>query len=160
VEFFYFLGGAYLLLLLAATLHKTYKIRRLRSCKFLGERELVSVFWAWCDSNSCADIFENIENQEIARLINREPGVNKFRLLMPHVLLGIFSISFYQFLRPAGASGIGDCNQTPNCSNYAIGCLLRFNFIEALKKSKTRILNCSGESRVCFSENIAEDFHQ
>jgi putative component of membrane protein insertase Oxa1/YidC/SpoIIIJ protein YidD len=136
------------------------RIRRLRIKKYAGEQELVSVFWAWCGSTSCMDVLKFIKDQRTVHLIHQEPDLTTYRLLFPHVLLVIISISLYQFMRNSGSSGVGDCGQTPNCSNYAIGCFLRFKFFEAFKKSKSRIVNCSGRTNVSFSGNFTEDFRK
>ncbi len=151
------ISSVYLLAVGFVMAYRNYKVNQIKFLNKGGERELISIFWAWCDFSSNRDILRKLETSEIETLLYREPDINGFKLFMPHVLLVISFISVYQIFRPAGTSGLGDCNQTPNCSNFAIGCFFRFNFIEAFKKTKLRLFSCSGKNKVSFSETFADD---
>ncbi len=155
--FGYLLAGTYVFVLLTVVLHKAHKIRRLKRKEIVGQRELLCIYWAWCDHNSCGDVLSCIESTKTLDLLNRQPDVRASRLLLPHITLAIFLILVYQFLRPSGSSGLGDCAQTPNCSNFAIGSILRFEFFEAMRKIKVRLENCSGTLAVSFSEHFVDD---
>jgi undecaprenyl diphosphate synthase len=67
------------------------------------------------------------------------------RLINPLCLTTVLCILIYQKLRLGhGFLSSGDCPQTPNCSNYAIGALFRMPYMIALKRIKHRIDNCMG----------------
>lgn len=118
------------------------------------DRKALSLCWAWCSPAELSNLAEywgehrfynmrDIEENRLSRLVN------------PVVLFSILSILFYQlFLRPTGLFGLGHCKATPNCSNFAIGCLLRFNWFVAVAKLIIRIDSCHDAQPVSFIENF------
>ena len=118
------------------------------------DRKALSLCWAWCSPVELANISEYWGEHRFHHMGDIEG--NKFsRLVNPGVVFSILTILFYQtFLRPTGLFGLGNCKATPNCSNFAIGCLFRFNWFVAVSKAIIRVDSCHAAQPISFNENF------
>lgn len=118
------------------------------------DRKALSLCWAWCSPVELTSLAEYWGEHRFNNMGDIE-GSRLTRLMNPVVVFSILSILFYQlFLRPTGLFGLGRCKATPNCSNFAIGCFLRFNWFVALAKVIIRIDSCHAAQPVSFNENF------
>ena len=118
------------------------------------DRTALSQCWAWCEKSEIIDLRDYWGKHRFYDLVDFK-SIRRRRLLLPHVGMSIMVILFYQLmLRPTGILGLGTCKATPNCSNYALGVLLRYNFIIALSKIVIRVDSCHTGQPVSFSENF------
>lgn len=101
-----------------------------------------SIGWAWLSRSQILsfqmkwgrDCFGDILKYEHHRLN---------RVWLPNVALMMFLVLFYQyFIRRGGPFNLGRCSVTPNCSNFAIGCILRYSTYRAINMTITRIDCC------------------
>ena len=118
------------------------------------ERKALSFSWAWLNAKTQDNIFGNHICEKYLHALRDQPEIKLIRLILPHVNFVILAILFYQLIRPTSIKGLGYCLETPNCSNYSLGCFLRFGFFTALNKAFNRCLNCSGTHDVSFSDSF------
>ena len=118
------------------------------------DRKALSLCWAWCSPSEIKSLAGYWGEHRFHNMANMER--NSFnRLINPVVVFSILMILFYQLLlRPTGLFGLGRCKATPNCSNFAIGCFLRFNWLLALSKVIIRIDCCHAAQPISFTENF------
>ena len=118
------------------------------------DRIAISQAWAWCEKKEIIRLetywgkkrFFDMSNQDLLEIK---------KIYLPHVIFTVVFILIYQKLfRPTGLLGIGRCKGTPNCSNFAIGCLLRYPFVIAVAKTCIRLKYCHEGRPVSFMENF------
>lgn len=114
----------------------------------------ISLIWAWHDYRLIENYSIHIDEELMQLMVAEKRTLQRF-WLRPLNVIAISFIVFYQhFLRPTDALDVGLCKATPNCSNFAIGCFLRYSFWLALSKSIIRVDACSNSGRPSFSENF------
>lgn len=119
-----------------------------------NHQKAVSLIWAWASTESIQQAHFRWGSKRFGSLI-LEPKPSTTRLFLPHILVIVVGVLIYQrWFRYGGPLEPGDCPNTPNCSNYLIGCLTRFVFLTALSKGYTRYQNCSGHKPVSFDERF------
>ena len=113
----------------------------------------VSLIWAWARPRDLAALAFSYGQHRFGPIFT-EPRVQLWRLANPLMSLGIAGILVYQFvLRSDRGFKTGDCPAVPNCSNYAIGALLRFGLVEGVAKTVIRLKTCDGDhAHVSFHE--------
>ena len=118
------------------------------------DRRALSLAWAWCRSNKLDELQSYWGSHRFFN-VNDFARTQSHKLYLPHVTFTIVSILLYQAIfRPTGLFGLGRCKATPNCSNFAIGCLNRYGYFLALAKIIIRIDSCHAAQPISFSENF------
>lgn len=117
------------------------------------DRLAISLAWAWATPRDLGALAYSHGEQRLGPIFT-EPRIRLWRLANPIVLLGVAGVLLYQFLlRGDRGFKTGDCPAVPNCSNYAIGAVLRFGLIEGIAKTVIRLKTCDGDhARVSFHE--------
>jgi putative component of membrane protein insertase Oxa1/YidC/SpoIIIJ protein YidD len=102
----------------------------------------LSIYFATGDNSK---LFHKLQSLEEISSKQFEWGVvletSKFFTLInyPFILL----LKFYQFLYRKFQFHDRECVQIPNCSNFAIGTLMRFHLISSFFKIRERVKSCS-----------------
>lgn len=113
----------------------------------------ISLVWAWARPRDLAALAFSQGEHRLGPIFT-EPRVRLRRLLNPFISMAIAGVLIYQFvLRSDRGFKTGDCPAVPNCSNYAIGALLRFGLVEGIAKTVIRLKTCDGDhAHVSFHE--------
>lgn len=118
------------------------------------DRRALSLAWAWCRSKKMEEL-QNYWGSHRFFDINDFARTQNHKLYLPHVTFTIVCIVLYQAIfRPTGVLGLGRCKATPNCSNFAIGCLNRYGYFLALAKIIIRVDSCHAAQPISYSENF------
>lgn len=116
----------------------------------------VSVAWAWLDERSVEELIYKWGSQELGKMHRYLPS-RREKLIRPHVAFSVALTLLYQtYLRKGGPFATGDCMATPNCSNFFVGCLLRYPFFEACARGYLRVVNCDATQPISFSEGFRD----
>jgi len=117
---------------------------------------VVSIAWAWMPLKDVLKLKEYWGDHRFGN-IERHNQIIRSRLFVPHTVFLIGLIICYQaFLRRGSIFSMGPCNSAPNCSNFAIGCLLRYPFHIAVAKMILRVNCCNSAQPMSFSENFQD----
>ncbi|MCB1384957.1 MAG: membrane protein insertion efficiency factor YidD [Nitratireductor sp.] len=117
-------------------------------------QQAVSLMWAW---SSMDGIRSSIHRWGEGRFgpILLEPNPRFGAVLNPLKLAVIFLVVVYQAVfRGVPLAQAGSCPNTPNCSNYLIGCVTRYGLLHALSKGYIRYQQCSGPHPPSYHERF------
>ena len=140
-----------LLCFYALPLFLVLEVKRRRLQRYAGAsnvpyHEAISALWAW---STVADIIEYDTslggNEQLIQL----GAISTNHLYRPCNLVAVLFVLLYQGW-PREASfppGYRLCIFTPNCSNFAIGILRRYPFLQAIDRIHRRVRSCNGQSR-------------
>lgn len=119
------------------------------------DRLAVSLSWAWANRRDLHALSSRFGEHRLGPIF-LERSLNVWRVFNPLVLVLLGGILLYQWVfRGARGFQVGDCPATPNCSNYAIGAVLRYGLIHGIAKSIVRMQSCDGDSTtISFHERI------
>ncbi len=119
-----------------------------------NHQKAVSLTWAWASDDMIRQLHQRWGSNRFGSILI-EPRPNVARIFYPHIAVCFAAVMVYQkFFRFGGPLEPGDCPNTPNCSNYLLGCLIRFSFFNALAKGYTRYQSCSSHKPLSFDERF------
>jgi len=114
----------------------------------------ISLTWAWAPSKVIHSRVRQLDAHDF-NLILHKPMPKASAMLNPGKLLVCLSVVAYQIaFRGYGLISSGYCRNTPNCSNFMLGCLFRYSILEAFHKAYTRYDNCCGTYPITFDEKF------